>query len=45
MTVNLKVSETSTNRKIKLDDFGRERLGGISHFLAEEMEQTDQDLK
>jgi phosphofructokinase-like protein len=37
---DLKVSETSTGKK--LDDFGRERLGGISYFLAEEIErQTD----
>ena len=35
----LKNTEFSTNRKIKKDDFGRERLGGICHYLAEELEQ------
>ncbi len=30
------VSISSANKK--LDDFGRERLGGISHYLAEEIE-------
>lgn len=30
------VTKSSANKK--LDDFGRERLGGISHYLAEEIE-------
>ncbi|HMS65171.1 MAG TPA: ATP-dependent 6-phosphofructokinase [Ignavibacteria bacterium] len=34
---DLKVSDSSTGKK--LDDFGRERLGGISYYLAEEIEK------
>ncbi|MBS1552657.1 MAG: 6-phosphofructokinase [Bacteroidetes bacterium] len=33
----LEISKTSTGKK--LDDFGRERLGGISTYLAEEIEK------
>ncbi|MEZ4822645.1 MAG: ATP-dependent 6-phosphofructokinase [Ignavibacteria bacterium] len=35
----LKFIDKSLKRNIKKDDFGRERLGGICNYLAEELEQ------
>ena len=35
---DLKLIDPENKRQVKKDDFGRERLGGICHYLAEEIE-------
>ncbi len=35
---DIKTGDPSTKRKAKKDSFGRERLGGICHYLADEIE-------